>query len=161
MPPVARTLVPSVITKAEATLINCARLYETYKEQYGTDKIAISVKGATLHTFGHSTHTHLVHLPRTNTFVAQHCPLGYEHFEVRVEYKLDHLDPKELKTRAEFLIELHDIWQSMWLTLPEDRRKTTGVVFTQAQELLTSTYEARELGNQDYLEVTQSDPNLS
>jgi hypothetical protein len=150
VPPVARTLIPSVITKAEAIVTNCARLYAIFKEQLGTDRIAISVKGATLNAFGYSTHTNLVHLPRTNTFVAQHCPTNYEHYEVKVAYTLEHLDPKVLMTRADFVVELFDVWESMMKTLPAASKQRD--VFTQAQELLIGTYQARELGNQDYLE---------
>ena len=154
VPPVAKTLVPSVITKVQATETNCAQLYAIFKEQLGTDKIAISIKGASLTgSGGYSTHTYLVHLPRTNTFIAQHCPVGYDHFEVRVEYELTHLDPSTLMTRADFLAELDDIWGSMWKTLPEDSKSRAR--FVEARELLISTYQARELGNQDYLEATE------
>ena len=153
MPPVARTLIPSVITKAEATETNCARLYAIFKEQLGTDRIAVSIKGAALNAFGYSTYTNLVHLPRTNTFIAQHCPVGYDHFEVKVAYTLEHLDPSTLMTRAEFVVELDNIWESMWNTLPENSKSRAR--FVEARELLISTYQARELGNQDYLEVTE------
>lgn len=158
MPPVAKKLIPSVLTKAEALKTNCAQLYTMYKEQLGTDKMAISVKGARFNAFGYSTHTSLVYIPRTNTFITQHVPSGYEHYEVRVEYKLDFLDPSTVMTRADLVIELFDIWEAMQHTLPIGSKQRD--VFTQAQELLLGTFEARELGNQDYMEVTKVEGSI-
>ena len=154
MPPVTKTLLPSVISKAEAAETNCQKLYELFKEQLGTDKIAISVKGASVHSFGYSTHTNLVHLPRTNTFIAQHCPTGYEHFEVKVAYTVPHLDPNQTMTRAEFVIELLDLWEAMQKTLPGEKRESTGRIFTDASELLRSTYQVEDLADLDYLEMS-------
>lgn len=152
MPPVSRSLLASVVTKEEAGTINVEKLYEKFKERLLTNKIAISVKGATVHTFGHSTHTNMVHLPRDPKFLIEFCPSGYEHYEVKVDYILDFLPPDAVMTRAEVVMEILDIWEAMYNTLDPKKREKDGIGFVEASELLRGTYQVKELANIDYLE---------
>lgn len=155
MPPVERKLIPSLVTKEAAKEIICSSLYDQFEKSLLTSHIAISIKGATQHAFGHSTHTNMVHLSRVDKPVADFFPFNYELAEVKVEYKLEFLSPDTLMTRADFVMELSEIWESMYNTLQPQTRSTAGTRFTEAQELLHSTYQARELANIDYLMTQQ------
>lgn len=151
MPPVTKSLIPSVISKAEASETQCQRLYNMFKEKLCTDKIAISVKGASVTSFGYSTHTNLVHLPREPLPLIDFCPTGYEHYEVKVDFTQDHLDSKEQMTRVDFLVELSDIWASMLIKIPESSKEAREM-FEKALNLLHSTYSIKELGDISYLD---------
>lgn len=147
MPPVNKKLTPTLLSKSAAAGTDCLTLYQGVRDRTGTDKIAISIKGATLHSFGHSTHTQLIHLPRESKPISDFCPSGYEHYEVSVEVKYDHLDPNTLMTRGEFYIELLDAWNGFFNALPVGQQEFMG----KAIQLLNSTYETKELANLDYL----------
>lgn len=152
MPPVSKTLVPSLITKAEAAEIICKSLYESTQENLGTNKVAISVRGATTHNFGYSVHTNLTHLPREPKPLLSYCPTGYDYYEVITNFTQDYLPCDQLMTRGEFLMELMNILEAKYKDLSDSTKKTLGPSYLDAIDLIRNTYETRELTDLSYLE---------
>ena len=151
MPPVDKKLIPTLLSRLAAAETDCLTLYEDVKKRTGTNQIAISVKGVRLRENGYDVETHMITLPRASESVLKHAHAGYEHYEITVQIAMEHLKPETLMTRAEFVIELSDLWENMLNTLPVLKRETAGAVFISSRELLLQTYQARELGDIDYL----------
>lgn len=151
MPPVSKTLVPSVIDRKFAETVDCLTLYEMFREKLTGSKITLTLRGCVDEGEKFKATGIVIQIPSLPVKLSTICPTDFDYFAVQADYTQDYLLPNQQMTRAEFLIELLDIWQAMRNRV-SPHLKELGAELDLVMDYTRNIYSVRELADISYLE---------
>lgn len=134
-------------------MVDCHLLYEQFRLNLGTHKVTVTVQGLAPDSSGtYRKAGPKLFVPQLEAKLYTYCESGFSHYRVEVDYTAGTLLPDTLMTRAEFLMELLDIWGTMRTRLSPALTKTVGKDLDLVLKLTRSVYSVGELADMGYLE---------
>ena len=144
---------PVVIDLAFCRTVNCNLLYEQFRTQFGTSKVFITVQGC-MPDGTPTSKSQMV--PQTDSTLYDVVEKEFKYYVIKVDYTAGKLLPTDTMTRAEFLMELLDIWETMRVRLSPHLSTTIGAELDTVINHTRNVYASAELADLSYLEEVQS-----
>jgi hypothetical protein len=102
-----------IVPKQFTLGINCADLYTLLRQKLGTQGVSVYAQGCIASGTEFRPAGSKVYIPDQSNSITSYCPPGYDFYQINADYSGSSLSPDTRMTRAEFLIEILDIWESL------------------------------------------------